>query len=194
MAESPARLKKTLTLFDVYAISTGAMFSSGFFLLPGLATAKAGPAAVLAYFLAGILILPAMFSAAELSTAMPKAGGAYYFLDRSLGPLAGTVGGLGTWLALVLKSAFALVGMGAYVNLLIPNVPIIPLAIGFALVFGAVNLFGAKGAGTFQLVLVMGLLAILTWFMGGIFYIEPTHFDNFLGAGFEQIMATAGLV
>ena len=91
-ADAP-RLKKELTLFDVYAISTGAMFSSGFFLLPGLATAQAGPATVLAYFLAGVFILPALFSAAELSTAMPKAGGAYYFLDRSLGPLAGTVGG-----------------------------------------------------------------------------------------------------
>ena len=34
------RLKKELSLFDVYVISTGAMFSSGFFLLPGLATAE----------------------------------------------------------------------------------------------------------------------------------------------------------
>ena len=80
-------LKKSLTLYDVFSISTGAMFSSGFFLLPGLATAKAGPAAVLAYLLAGILILPAMFSKAELATAMPKAGGTYYFLDRSLAGL-----------------------------------------------------------------------------------------------------------
>lgn len=37
------KLKKELGLFDVYVISTGAMFSSGFFLLPGLATASAGP-------------------------------------------------------------------------------------------------------------------------------------------------------
>ena len=37
------RLKKELGLFDVYVISTGAMISSGFFLLPGLAAAKAGP-------------------------------------------------------------------------------------------------------------------------------------------------------
>ena len=89
---------------------------------------------MLAYFLAGILILPAMFSAAELSTAMPKAGGAYYFLDRSLGPLAGTVGGLGTWLALVLKSAFALVGMGAYLILFL-DVPKKPLAVALTVAF-----------------------------------------------------------
>ena len=48
-----------------------------------------------------------MFSIVELATAMPRAGGVYYFIDRSLGPLVGTIGGLGTWLALLLKIAFA---------------------------------------------------------------------------------------
>ena len=137
------RLKKELTLFDVVAISTGAMFSSGFFLLPGLAAAKAGPSVAIAYFIAGILILPAMFSMAELSTAMPRAGGAYYFLDRSLGPLAGTVGGLGTYLALTLKTAFALIGIGAYAAIFI-ELPVKPVAITLTLIFMALNIFGAK--------------------------------------------------
>ncbi len=106
------RLKKELSLFGVYAIATGTTLSAGFFLLPGLAAAEAGPAVVLCYLIAAVLLLPATFSIVELATAMPRAGGAYYFLDRSLGPLAGTIGGFGTWLALVLKSAFALVGMG----------------------------------------------------------------------------------
>nr|HPR61610.1 hypothetical protein [Prolixibacteraceae bacterium] len=48
-------LKKVLTLFDVFAISTGAMFSSGFFLLPGIASQYTGPSVFLAYFVAGIL-------------------------------------------------------------------------------------------------------------------------------------------
>ena len=144
LASDPTRLKKSLTLFDVYAVRTGAMFSSGFFLLPGLATAQAGPAAILAYLLAGVLILPAMFSIAELSTAMPKSGGTYYFLDRSLGPLAGTVGGIGTWLALVLKSAFALIGMGAYLVLFFEDVPIKPIAVALTVAFCALNVFGAK--------------------------------------------------
>ena len=78
------KLKKELGLWDVYAISTGAMFSSGFFLLPGLATAYAGPSTVLAYLVAGILMIPAMLSMSELSTALPRAGGTYYFLDLSL--------------------------------------------------------------------------------------------------------------
>ena len=86
-----------------------AVCSPGFFLLPGIATQHAGPAVTLAYLLAGLMIVPALLSVAELSAAMPRAGGTYYYLDRTLGPLVGTVGGMGTWLTLVLKSAFALI-------------------------------------------------------------------------------------
>ena len=49
------RLKKELQLLDVYVISTGAMISSGFFLLPGIAAAQEALASngVLAYWSAG---------------------------------------------------------------------------------------------------------------------------------------------
>ena len=163
MAASSNSLKKNLTLFDVYAISTGAMFSSGFFLLPGIATAEAGPSAILAYFVAGLLIMPSMLSMAELSTAMPKSGGTYYFLDRSLGPLAGTVGGLGTWLALVFKSAFALIGMGAYLAIFF-EIPIQPLAAALTVAFAVLNVVGAKETTGLQRILVAVLVAVLAFF------------------------------
>ena len=151
------RLKKQLSLFSVYAIATGTTLSAGFFLLPGLAARTAGPAVALVYVIAAVMLVPAALSIVELATAMPRAGGAYYFLDRSLGPLAGTVGGLGTWLALVLKSAFALVGMGAYVALifdligdynpdlgeLLHRFGVYPIAAGLAVLFGVVNMLGA---------------------------------------------------
>ena len=44
-------LKKELTLADVFCVATGAMISSGLFILPGLAFAKAGPAVVLSYLI-----------------------------------------------------------------------------------------------------------------------------------------------
>ncbi|MEO0476974.1 MAG: APC family permease, partial [Planctomycetota bacterium] len=175
--KSSHKLKKELGLFDVYVISTGAMFSSGFFLLPGLATAYAGPSTVLAYLLAGILIIPAMLSMAELSTALPRAGGTYYFIDRSLGPMFGTIGGLGTWLALALKSGFALLGMGAYLAITPYVQDMMPgsetatlwtikiLAVVLTLVFMFVNLFGAKETTRLQGVLVITLLGVLVFFV-----------------------------
>ena len=121
-------LKKELRLLNVYAIATGTTLSAGFFLLPGIAFRDAGPAVILSYLIAAIPLIPAMFSMAELATAIPRAGGAYYFLDRSMGPFIGTIGGLGTWLALILKTAFALIGMGAYLSIFWEDVPIINLA------------------------------------------------------------------
>lgn len=158
------RLEKKLTFIDVYAISTGAMFSSGFFLLPGLAFAQAGSSVILAYLCAGLLIVPAMLSKAELATAMPRAGGTYFFLDRALGPMAGTVGGLGTWMAMVLKTAFAFVGVGAYLALFY-DLPIDGVAVGLTAAFAVVNLFGAKETAGIQRFLVSSLVAILVVFV-----------------------------
>ena len=196
------KLEKSLGLFDVFAISTGAMFSSGFFLLPGLAAAQAGPAVILAYLLASIMILPAMLSVAELATAMPRAGGAYFFIDRAMGPLAGTVGGMGTWVALVLKSAFALIGMGAYIGIFF-DVPIRPLAVALTVMFMALNIFGAKETSGLQNVLVVTLLGILTYFCTlGVVDIVGVQgwtktwdeFTPFLPFGVEGLLATVGFV
>ncbi len=189
------QLKKELGLFSVYAIATGATIASGFFLLPGIAAAQAGSAIVLSYFFAAFPVIPAIFSMAELSTAMPRAGGIYYFLDRSMGPFWGTLGGVGTWLALILKAAFALIGMGAYMSVFLPHIPLLPLTAAFAIFFGLLNLLGAKKSGTFQVFLVLGLLALLFWFVGtGLPVVSLDRFRGFFGQEFRTIIGTAGMV
>ena len=199
---SHRRLKKELGLFDVFAVSTGAMFSSGFFLLPGLAAAQAGPSVALAYLIAGILILPAMFSAAELATALPRAGGAYYFLDRSLGPLAGTVGGLGTYFALTLKTSFALIGIGAYAAFFV-ELPIKTVAVALTAVFVIINIVGAKETTALQRILVTVLLIVLAFFtIQGLVYVgweQPVELtiarnSPFLKFGVSGLLSTVGFV
>lgn len=196
----PSGLRKELGLFDVYAISTGAMFSSGFFLLPGLAAAQTGPSVPLAYLVAALIILPPMLCVAELASAMPRAGGAYYFLDRSLGPWIGTVGGLGTWIALVLKSAFALVGLGAYLSIYF-DLAIRPLAVGLTVAFMIINIVGAKETSGLQRMLVVTLLAIMTLFMGaGLLELvrsgagTAASTEAFFTAGAGGFFATVGFV
>lgn len=189
------RLKKELTLFNVYTLSTGATIATGFFLLPGIAYAWAGPAMILSYLIAVIPLIPGLFSMAELATAMPRAGGIYYFLDRSMGPMFGAIGGIGTWFGLTLKAAFALIGIGAYLNIFFPTLPVLPIAGAFAVVFGVINLFGAKKSSFFQALLSIGLLAILFWFVGvGLPSVSTSHFRGFFDREFSSIVATAGLV
>ncbi len=196
MAESTGKLKKVLGLVDVYAISTATTLSGGIFLLPGLAAESAGPALILSYFIATLPLIPALLSMSELATAMPRSGGFYYFLDRSMGPLMGTIGGLGTWIALILKTAFALIGISVYLGLFFDNFPVKTVAVGFALLFGGLNLLGAKKTGGIQIVLAVVLLAILGWFSAlGFISLDFARFSNFIPeGGFGGIISTAGLV
>jgi len=199
--EETNSLKKNLTLFDVYAISTGAMFSSGLFLLPGIAASYTGNSVWFAYLLAGFLILPAMYSISELSTAMPKSGGTYYFLDRAMGPLMGTIGGLGSWVAVVFKSSFALVGMGAYLGIYL-DIPITLTAIVLTLGFGLINILGAKETTFLQRFLVSTLVVILIAFVllglketGVAKILTPeADYGKFFKSGVIGFVSTIGLV
>ncbi|MDZ7807673.1 MAG: amino acid permease [Gracilimonas sp.] len=196
------KLAKELGLSDVYAIATGAMFSSGFFLLPGLAAAETGPSVVLAYLVSGIIVLPTMFSVAELATALPRSGGTYYIIDRSLGPMLGTIGGFGSWLALVLKSAFALIGMGAYIAIFY-EVNVLYVAIFLTIVFGILNIVGAKETTWLQKVLVAALVTIMFFYIvQGVFEvfsmnfgeITENQFKPFFTDGVFGFFATVGMV
>ena len=191
----PKRLEKQLGLWDVYALATGATLSSGFFLLPGLAAAGAGAAMPLSYLVAAAIVLPGLFSSVELTTAMPKAGGIYYFLDRSMGPLVGTIGGFGSWIALVLKAAFALIGVGAYLQLFFPTLEFGPIAAGLAVLLGGVNYLGAKKSGSAQVMLLIGLFFLLLWFCGfGLMKIEVGRLGGIFQPEAAGLISTAGLV
>ena len=162
--EKKRSLRKELGLLDIFCIASGAMISSGLFILPGLAFAKTGPAVLISYAIASLLVMPAMLSKAELSTAMPKAGGAYFFIDRSMGPMMGTIGGFAAWFSLAFKSAFALVGIGVFAILLNPGFTIMQIkliAILFCVLFTIINIRGVKHTGKTQIILVMGLLVLL---------------------------------
>ncbi len=188
--------KRSLGLLHVFSLSTGAMVSSGLFLLPGLAFSKGGPSVILAYAIAGLMAIPAMLSVAELSTALPKAGGAYYFLERALGPAVGTVAGFGTWLSLVLKDAFALIGMSAYLNLVF-EIPSKPLALALIAGFTVLNVLGSKTSAGVQIVLVAFVLAVMAVFL--LAGLPQTNagaggFDPFFDAGAGGVAAVVGLV
>ena len=181
-------------MLNVFCIASGAMISSGLFILPGLAHAKVGPAVSISYLLAGFLAMTGVLSQAELVSAMPKAGGTYFYATRSMGPAVGTVEGLMTWFSLSLKSAFALIGMAAFTSL-ITNIDIRIIALLLCLIFIVINLLGIKGAGRTQVVLVFGLLAVLIlYIIRGLPAINIQNFEPFAPKGLAAIFSTAGFV
>jgi len=190
----PKELERDLGLPSVLAISIGAMVGSGIFILPALALEMAGPAVVLAYLLAGVFVLPAALSKAEMATAMPEAGGTYIYIERGMGPMLGTIAGIGTWFALSFKGALALVGGVPYLVLLF-DLPIKPVALGLAAILIVVNLFGAKQTGRLQVAIVTAMLAAMAWFVvgsGGA--VDRVAFDGFFDAGGGGILAATGFV
>ena len=149
------KLQRTLTLPAAIAISVGGMLS-GIFVLPGIAVGITGSSIWLAFLAAALCILPAVLSKSELATAMPKSGGTYVYIERAFGPLFGTVSGLGLWLSLLLKSAFSLVGLSAYLYVVVQideglSKIVALISLGLILIL---NVFGVKKVGNTQLAIV----------------------------------------
>lgn len=189
-------LKKSLSGLDVFCISSGAMISSGIFVLPGIAFEAIGPAVFLAYLLAGILALMGALAIIELSTAMPRSGGDYYYIERSLGPLAGTVSGCLSWFALSLKTAFALFGLAEVVHITL-GIDAALCGILATIFFIVINIIGTKAAAVFEVIMVMGLLLLLGLFIfGGASHISVSNFEPFFNKDSDgtAIFAVAGMV
>ncbi len=191
-------LKKDLGVLEVFCFASGAMISSGLFILPAVVFANVGPAIILAYIFGSILMVPAIISKIELATAMPKSGGTYFFIHRSLGSLFGTFAGYASWFSLSLKSAFALLGIGLFIQPLFPDAGpemVKIIAITFTLLFTFINIVGIKESGRFQVILVLGLIAIL---IGYIFlnvnYIKIENYVPFRPNGWRSVFTTTGFI
>ncbi len=170
------------------------MLGSGIFVLPGIAAAKTGPSVWLAYLVAGICVLPAALSKGELATAMPSAGGTYIYLDRTFGPLVGTIAGLGLWLSLLLKSSFALLGLGVYL-IVVVDVPVRPVALTCLGAIVVLNIVGVKGVGRVQKVvtaIAIAMLVVLT--TTGLFGLEQQNLRNEFPFGAFGFVDAVGFV
>ena len=167
MSSGDEELAKDLGLVSAMTIGIGTMIGAGIFVLPGEAARAAGPIVVVSFIVGGIIAMVNALSISELGTAMPKAGGGYYYVNRALGPMFGSIAGLGDWMGLAFASAFYSIGFGQYLTTLAPIPGVLFLSdiqIG-ALIAGAifvgVNYIGAKETGGIQTVIVFTLLAIL---------------------------------
>lgn len=187
-------LKKRITNFGVFSVASGAMISSGIFILPGMAYSIAGPAVFVSYFIAGVISFLGILSVVELATAMPKAGGDYFFTNKTFGSLLGTITGFLGWMALSLKSAFAIFGISEII-FIYTEIDHITSGLLICLVFVAINIIGIKEAVTFQIGLVVCLLVLLlTFLVFGLPRVDASRFSPFLTNGVNQIFVATGFV
>ena len=191
------KLERSLSLPYVIAITIGGMLGSGIFVLPGFAASLTGSSVWLAYLIAALCILPAALSKSELATAMPSSGGTYVYIERAFGPLFGTISGIGLWLSLLLKSSFALIGLGAYLAVLInldDNLTKL-VALGFLCFIMFLNVFGVKKVGKVQIVVVsISLICLVSIFLVGFPLVNPDYLAPFLSNGNTGLVSTVAFV
>jgi len=102
-----AELSRDLTLFHVTMMGLGMMIGAGVFVGIGITVPKAGPGGLLLTFaLNGVVAIFTAMSFAELSSAIPRAGGAYNFARIGFGRGASFISGWMEWFASSLAGAF----------------------------------------------------------------------------------------
>jgi amino acid transporter len=201
---SDEELAKDLGPLAALTIGVGTMIGAGIFVLPRTAISQAGSFAVVAFLLGGGIAILTAFSASELGTAMPKSGGAYYYVNHALGSMFGSVAGWANWLGLAFASAFYMVGFGQYIQQIfgltgqlgvgpVAVDPVKAIALVGAVFFVAINYVGAKETGRLQNVIVIVLVGILAVFtVYGALRADVANLPA--PAGFGDTMAVTGIV
>jgi basic amino acid/polyamine antiporter, APA family len=180
MSETPRALGRE----DVLALGVNCVVGSGIFLLPGLAAARLGPAAVLAFLAAGLLACLVALCFAEAASRFRRSGGAYLYVREAFGPLAGfEVGWLAALAGIVAWSALA-AGFAEAFAVVVPaaggRVARGAVALTLVALLGAINYRGAKaGARLSNLFTVAKLLTLTVFVAAGALAVNPDLFTPF---------------
>ncbi|MBN1646602.1 MAG: amino acid permease [Spirochaetales bacterium] len=204
-------LSRELSLFHLTMMGLGMMIGAGVFIGIGNSIKIAGPGGVLLTFaLNGVLALCTAMSYAELSSAIPKAGGALHFARIAFGKGPSFIGGWSEWFASSVAGSMYAVVFSIYTirfleNLQLlhwlpvhPDVAVKVLAVFISCIFILINYRGASETGNIGAIMTFGQTAFLL-IIGGIGVViaitDPERFSNFkpfLPFGWRNLFITMG--
>lgn len=152
----------------VTMISIAGILGAGIFVGSGQAIAAAGPGAILAYVMAGILVILVMRMLGEMAVASPDTGSFSTYADRAIGPWAGfTIGWLYWWFWVLVIPLEAIVA-GAILNSYFPQFDIWVYALSVTALLTITNLFDVKNYGEFEFwFAIIKVLAIVSFIVFG---------------------------
>lgn len=215
-AKEQVTLACTMGFFDATMIDPGAMIGAGIFVLTGLAAGEAGPAALVAFALNGLITGITAFTYAELAPSIPQAGGGYAFVKQAFPGLTGFLSGWMLWFAYPVACALYAVGFGGYfLELMHNDFPagaefligaaglqgaVVTITLLVSTFFVSLNVIGADVTGKSENIITMAKLIILTLFaaagIGAIFRAPEVFSGNFipfLPKGPGGVLTTMGL-
>ncbi|MFO7865683.1 MAG: amino acid permease [Candidatus Aminicenantes bacterium] len=206
-----SELSRDLNLFHITMMGLGMMIGAGVFLGIGNAVNEAGPGgALLTFAFNGVIAVFTALSYAELSSAVPHAGGAYNFARMAFGRATSFTGGWMEWFASSVAGSlyavtFAIYSVRYFESLgLIHWVPLSTyatekaMAFLIALLFLYINYRGAAETGKIGALFTLGQTLFLL-FIGGIgiavVAADPSRLNNFtpfLPLGWDKLLVTMG--
>ncbi len=203
-------LSRDLNLFHLTMMGLGMMIGAGVFLGIGNTMHFAGPGGVLLTFsLNSLLALFSAMSYAELSSAIPRAGGAYNFARIGFGRGTSFMAGWMEWFASSVAGSMYAVAFGIYTVryleglgllswLTAPSLLVKPVAAAIALFFLFINYRGASETGRVGAAMTAGQTLFLI-FIGAVGLAvavrDPSRLANFrpfLPYGWSPLFMTMG--
>jgi amino acid efflux transporter len=142
-----------------------AVLGTGILVLPALAAAAAGPAAIIAVAALAIISIPLAATFAALARRHPDAGGVATFARRAFGPTTARVISYWFYFGTPIGAPIAALMTARYVVAVIGGdaLQTVLIAIGLMIVPVIVTAFGVRFAGWLQLVLSAALVAVLVF-------------------------------
>lgn len=153
------QFKKELGWFSLLTMSLGTVIGSGWLLLPSVVASHAGPASVISWIIAGVIMLVIGLVYAELGAAWPAAGAVALYPRLSHGSFTGHIAGWAAFISYVIIPPAEAVAVTRY---LAPYVPSLTtpsqhltaigsvVACGILALLGLLNYVGIKYLAIFQ--------------------------------------------
>ncbi len=163
--ETGENLERGLEERHIQMMAIGGAIGVGLFLGSGSAIKAAGPAILLMYAVAGIIIFFIMRALGEIAVERPIAGSFSAYANDYISPLAGFLTGWTYWFMWVVTCMAEVTAVGIYINFWWPNVPGWLSALVAVCVLTIVNLTAVKAFGEiefwFALIKVVTIIAMI---------------------------------
>ena len=148
-----AELNRSITPLMLWAMGVGCAFA-GLFFGWNLGLARGGTLGLgLALVVVSILYLTFTLSYAELSCAIPRAGGVMSYADRALGRSWGFGAGMAQNVEFIFAPPAIAFAIGDYLHLFAPRLPLLSIAFAAYILFTWLNIRGVKAAAMAELII-----------------------------------------
>lgn len=159
------RLGSGLKVRHLTMMGLGSAIGAGLFLGSGVGIRAAGPAVIVSYLLAGIMIIFVMRMLGEMGAALPVSGSFSHYARIGIGRWAGFTMGWLYWFMLIMVLGVEITGASSIVQSWLPGVPQWVVALVFVSFFAVVNLARVANFGEFEFWFAALKVAVIVAFL-----------------------------